>query len=154
MSTEQQSGHSADLDNDAVVQVVDIEKGAPAEFEEIVLKVGPGGGRSQRFFGRQVGESRQITKEGVESVRVYLSRKGKYVVHRQQSDWSDFSMLGNWINDWKNWRSMIGLGDQDWGDFTVDVVDSIEDLRELVPAKTYRSIADVALNPRMQDLDI
>ncbi|MEV0031812.1 EXLDI protein [Nocardia sp. NPDC050793] len=131
---------------------IDIHKAG--DLQEIVLKAGPGGGRTQRFHGRRLIEARRVAKDGMEVVRVYQSRKGKYVVQRQFSDWSDFAVFTNLSLDWKNWRNMIGLGDQGWGDFTVTVVDSVEEVRELVPAKVYRTVADIAEHGSSQDLDI
>ncbi|WP_431953418.1 EXLDI protein [Nocardia lijiangensis] len=124
------------------------------DFPEIVLKAGPGGGRTQRFHGRRLMEARQVTKDGIEVVRVYRSRKGKYVVQRQFSEWTDFAVFTDFTRDWRNWRNMIGIDNQDWGDFTVTVVDSVEETRNLVPAKVYRTIADIAQHGTSQDLDI
>ncbi|MEV6273992.1 EXLDI protein [Nocardia sp. NPDC051832] len=125
------------------------------EFAEITLNVGPGGHRSQRFVGKQVGEAREVTKVGVTATRIFVSRKGKYVVQTQQSDWQDFTVLTNWTRDWKNWRNLIGLGDNEGaGDFTVDVVDTLDELRTRVPSKVYREVADVVQNPGSQDLDV
>ncbi|MCP2289390.1 EXLDI protein [Nocardia amikacinitolerans] len=143
MTNDQQSAEPAPIDMDK-----------SDDMEEIVLKVGPGGGRLQRFHGRRLAEARQITKDGAEVVRVYRSRKGKYVVQRQFTDWSAFAMLTDWTRDWKKWRSIFGIGSQDWGDFTVTVVDSVAELRELVPDKVYRTVTDIAQHGRLQDLDI
>jgi len=134
--------------------VIDVTKTAPGQFREILLEVGPGGGRQQRFQGRLLGEGREYTKVGVELIRVYLSRKGKYVVHRRVSEWSDFAAL-SWIKDWKkNWREIFEIDDRTWADYTVEIVESFEDLAGLVPAKIYRSLADVTKHPQIEDLDI
>jgi len=121
-------------------------------FGPITVKVGPGGGRFQRFTGRKVGESRQVSKKSVDTIRVYLTRKGNYVVHTQTSEWADYALAEHWTKDWKDWRSMIG--EQNWGDFTVEVVDSLDALRALVPPKVHETIADRARHPRTQDLDV
>ncbi|MFI8976728.1 EXLDI protein [Nocardia asteroides] len=131
---------------------VDTTKATDDEFGPILVRVGPGGGRSQRFTGRQLVESRQVSKKTLDTVRVYLTRKGNYVVHRQSAEWADYGLVENWTKDWKNWRAMVS-GDMDWGDFTVQVVDSLEALRELVPPKVHRTITDRALHPLTADLD-
>ncbi|GAB4583120.1 EXLDI protein [Nocardia sp. IFM 10818] len=150
------------------------------DMHAIELRVGPGGRRSQRFTGRLLAEAQQVTKGGTEIVQVFLSRKGKYVVHRQYIDWNDFTqhakktyqekkedllaargnsgrselaMFGDWIKDMRNWRRFVGLEDG-YGDFTLEVVDSLPEVRGLVPAKAYRIVADVVQNPSAQDLDI
>ncbi|RDI46191.1 EXLDI protein [Nocardia mexicana] len=124
------------------------------EFGEISLKDGPGGLRVKRFIGRYLAEARDVAKTGTEVVRVYRSRKGKFVVHRQQSDWSDLSALSELAADWRNWRSILGKGDQDWGDFTVEIVDSLDELRAVVTPKLYRRVAAAVEQPQAENLDI
>ncbi|WP_330233086.1 EXLDI protein [Nocardia sp. NBC_00508] len=131
------------------------EPGGAEDFREIVLKVGPGGARRQRFFGKLLGESREYTKAGVDSVRVYVSRKGKFVVHRQESNWREMAAATDWT-DWKNWRVLLGFigADHEWGDYTVEIVDSPTELAGWIPEHIYRTVVDVAENPSSQDLQI
>ncbi|MFJ9362929.1 EXLDI protein [Nocardia sp. NPDC101769] len=153
----------------------------PEGMREITLRVGPGGGRTQRFVGRLLAEAQHVTKEGSESVQVFLSRKGKLVVHRHYVEWSDFaqasknaarerkaefitarhssdqsdlSVFTNWAKGFKNWREFLGLGEDGYGDFTLEIVDSLMELRDRIPAKVYRIVADVVENPSSQVLDI
>ncbi|WP_169810975.1 EXLDI protein [Nocardia amamiensis] len=131
------------------------EPGRVEDFREIVLKVGPGGGRRQRFFGKLLGESREYTKVGVDVVRVYVSRKGKFVVHRQESNWREMAAATDWT-DWKSWRVLLGFtGDErEWGDYTVEIVDTPAELEGRIPEHIYRTVVDVAENPSSQDLEI
>ncbi|MFX0580657.1 EXLDI protein [Nocardia nepalensis] len=139
---------------DTEATVIDVTKAVPGEFQEILLKVGPGGGRKQRFQGRLLGEARDYTKTGIAVTRVYLSRKGKYVVHRQASEWSDFAAM-SWIKDWKkNWREIFEIDDQTWADYTLEIVESFDELAGRIPAKIYRSLVDVRQHPQTEDLDI
>ncbi|WP_162958621.1 EXLDI protein [Nocardia yunnanensis] len=153
----------------------------PEGMSEITLRVGPGGGRSQRFVGRQLSQAHRVTAEGSETIHVYQSRKGKLVVHRHIIDWNDFatatkhaaqekrdeflvaknnsdssdySPIVNWAKGFKNWREMLGLNEDGYGDFTLEIVDSLGELRDRVPAKVYRIVADVVENPSTQVLDI
>ncbi|MGW4123153.1 EXLDI protein [Nocardia sp. NPDC004711] len=153
----------------------------PEGMREITLRVGPGGGRTQRFVGRLLAEAQHVTKEGSESVQVFLSRKGKLVVHRHYVEWSDFAQASknaarerkeefrtarnssdqsdlavftNWAKGFKNWRELLGLGEDGYGDFTLEIVDSLAELRDRIPAKVYRIVADVVENPSSQVLDI
>ncbi|MBF6171479.1 EXLDI protein [Nocardia blacklockiae] len=119
-----------------------------AELGEITLKDGPGGLRRKRFVGRFLAEAREVAKTGIEVDRVYRSRKGKFVIQRQRSDWSDFSTLTNFAADWTNWRGILGVGEQNWGDFTVEIVETLEDLRVAVAPKLYRRV--VAATERLQ----
>ncbi|MGW2660383.1 EXLDI protein [Nocardia tengchongensis] len=153
----------------------------PEGMREITLRVGPGGGRTQRFVGRSLADGRKVTAEGSESVQVFLSRKGKLVVHRHFLDWTDFaratrnaaeerkdeyltvrkgsdqsdlSLMTEWLKGFGGWREFLHLGKDGYGDFTVDIVDSPGELRDLVPAKVYRIVADALENPAAQVLDI
>ncbi|WP_024800464.1 EXLDI protein [Nocardia sp. BMG51109] len=123
------------------------------EYGEIVLRDGPGGVLRKRFEGRHLAEVREITKAGIEATRVYRSRKGKFVIQRQQADWSDLSTLTS-LSDWRNWRSALGVGEQNWGDFSVQVVDSLDELRVAIAPKLYRRVAAAVQQPRTEDLDI
>ncbi|WP_378737070.1 EXLDI protein [Nocardia brasiliensis] len=149
-------GSEAGQTVDAGAAVVDLEKGDSGEFDEVVVKLGPGGARVQRFAGRLLGESPQVTKAGIEVVRVYSSRKGKYVVHRRTAEWTDFSVMADWVKELKkkNWRNVLELDELSWGDSTLEVVDSDEELRDRVPAKIYRTLVDVTEQPPIEDLDI
>lgn len=153
----------------------------PEGMREIVLRVGPGGGRTQSFVGRLLAESQQVNKVGADVFRVYLSKKGKFVVHRhsvvwaefsnaakhayiekkeefttarKQSDQVDFSLIANWAKGFKDWRNLLGLGEDGYGDFTIEIVDALGELRDRVPAKVFRIVADVVENPSAQVLDI
>ncbi|MFF7942053.1 EXLDI protein [Nocardia gamkensis] len=127
----------------------------PGDLRQIVLRVGPGGGRRQRFVGRLLGESREYDKAGMNVVRVYVSRKGKYVVHRRESNWREMFAAIDWT-DWKNWRELLGVGggEREWGDYTVEIVDSPAELDGRIPEHIYRTVVDIAENPTSQDLQI
>ncbi|MBF6297716.1 EXLDI protein [Nocardia amamiensis] len=133
----------------------DTEAGGVENFREIVLQVGPGGARRQRFFGRLLGESREYTEVGVDVVRVYVSRKGKFVVHRQESNWREMAAATDWT-DWKSWRVLLGFTGQEreWGDYTVEIVNTPAELEGRIPEHIYRTVVDVAENPASQDLEI
>jgi EXLDI family protein len=134
------------------------ESAAPGEADDlrqIVLRVGPGGGRMQRFSGRLLGESREYSKAGMSVLRVYVSRKGKFVVHRQETNWREIFVAIDWT-EWKNWRELLGVGggEREWGDYTVEIVDEPAELRGRIPEHIYRTAVDVAENPTSQDLPI
>ncbi|MFC9892500.1 EXLDI protein [Nocardia sp. NPDC127579] len=137
-------------------QPVDVTK-SPGEFEQITLRVGPGGHRAQRFFGRQITETREAGTSGITVTRVYRSRKGKYVIHKRRSNWLDLADVRSWGTDWKSWvsQSVDPLGDgPGTGDYTVDIVDTLEELRAHVPARACAEVTDVATHPLAQDLDV
>lgn len=159
----------------------DTQPALPSGLREFELRVGPGGGRTQKFTGRLLAEANEVTKAGTEVVRVYVSRKGKFVVHRHYIEWqdlqnatkhayqekklefatarrasdqSDFSALTDWVKGFKNWRELLGLGDDGYGDFTLDIYETLGELRDRVPAKVFRIVADVTENPSETVLDI
>ncbi|WP_433757302.1 EXLDI protein [Nocardia sp. CA-135398] len=139
-------------DSASEVVTINIDKSA-SEMRDVLLKTGPGGLHRQRFVGRKLGAAREFTKSGIAVIRVYLSRKGKYVVHRQQADWMDFAFT-NWTRDLKDWREMFDVDDQTWGDYTVDIVDSVEELAGRIPARIYRELVDIEASPKIDELDI
>ncbi|MFI9506247.1 EXLDI protein [Nocardia sp. NPDC052566] len=150
---DEQSGDGIDLGKAPTDQGVG--EADAGDLHEIVLKVGPGGVRKQRFVGRLVGEQREYTKAGTDLTRVYLSRKGKYVVHRQHSSWKDHAAQVDW-SDWSDWKQWLGLADRapEWGDFTLEVADSPQELRDRIPERIYRPLVYLMEEPSTQDLDI
>ncbi|WP_280445481.1 EXLDI protein [Nocardia brasiliensis] len=136
------------------VEVVDFRKES-AELPEVVLPVGPGGTRKQRFHGRKLGAAKQFSKTGVELVRLYVTRKGKYVVHRQAADWTDLSLMSDWVQELKktDWRG-LDLERCAWSDYALDIVDTVEELRDLVPPRIFRTLDAVNEHPPIEDLDI
>ncbi|MFD7845263.1 EXLDI protein [Nocardia sp. NPDC059764] len=153
----------------------------PEGMCEVTLRVGPGGRRTQRFVGRPLADGRHVTGEGSETVQVFLSRKGKLVVHRHYLEWTDFaqaskdvarerkeefltvrknsdqsdlSVMADWLKGFGGWREFLQLDKDGYGDFTLDIVDSLGELRDRIPAKVYRVVADVLENPASQVLDI
>ncbi|MFJ4658048.1 EXLDI protein [Nocardia sp. NPDC088792] len=158
-----------------------VQDALPEGMKEIQVRVGPAGHRVQRFIGKELGESQRFNPEGAEVVRVYQSRKGKLVIHRHIVEWadftastkqayqekkdefliarrastsSDFSVFTHWAKGFKDWREMFGLGEDGSGDFTLEIVDSLDELRDRIPAKVYRIVADAVENPSTQFLDI
>ncbi|MEU7765395.1 EXLDI protein [Nocardia sp. NPDC049190] len=124
--------------------------GGPEDGGEIVLRVGPGGGRRQRFFGRLLGRSRRYSTVGITVVRVYLSRKGKFVVHRQESTWREMSVAIDWTN-WRELLAALGGDERAWGDYTVEIANSPAELRGRIPDHIYRTVVDAAENPNSRN---
>ncbi|MEU8895401.1 EXLDI protein [Nocardia sp. NPDC048505] len=140
----------------ALRRFIELEEGRQEGYEEVVLKVGHNGVRQVRFSGVLLGELRDWNENLQEHHRVYRSRKGKYVMHAQISDYADYPVdqSGNWVKDLTNWRRMLGVGDQDWGDFILVIVDTVEELKDHLPEKLYQRIADIAERPAIEELDI
>ncbi|WP_280488637.1 EXLDI protein, partial [Nocardia farcinica] len=112
----------------ALRRFIELEEGRQEGYEEVVLKVGHNGVRQVRFAGTLLTEWREMGDEGFARIRVYRSRKGKFVLHTQDSKWSDYPTTDNW-----NWRRMLGIGDPDWGEFVLTIVDSVSELKGKLP---------------------
>ncbi|HLS79289.1 MAG TPA: EXLDI protein [Nocardia sp.] len=138
----------------ALRRFIDLEEGRLEGFEEVILGVGHHGVRQVRFSGALLGEWRDIGEEKFELVRVYRSRKGKFVKHSQVSRWVDYPTEKSSLKDWRTWRRALGVGDPDWGEFDLAIVDSVAELKDELPQRFYERIADLALNPKIEDLDI
>jgi EXLDI family protein len=141
----------------ALRRFVEVEEGRREGYDEIIVRVGPGAGRKQRFSGVLLGEWGHSTGRRVETFRVYRTRTGKFVVHVERSpDWNWTGMDAG--SRQERWRAWVGVGAQSWGytkgESTLEVVDSLEALREKIPPELYDMIADAAEHPAVEDLDI
>jgi EXLDI family protein len=140
----------------ALRRYVDVEEGRREGFDEIIVRVGPGKGRKVRFVGVLLGEWLDTTSSRVDTFRVYRGRTGKFVVHVERSP--DFSMV-NAEGKPAGWRAYLGL---DWnvsygttpGESTLEVVESLDELRARIPPQLYDMVVGSAQQPAVQDLDI
>ncbi|WP_157121000.1 EXLDI protein [Nocardia miyunensis] len=138
------------------------ERGAEAGFTTIELADGPAGARTKRFEGRFVVQGREFGKREVEVTKVYQGRSGKFVVQRQRFDWAEMASRANFQGNWKNWLSMLGGGgfgvdtdaDPSWGDYEVEVVDTLDGLHAVLSPKLHRRVVAVVEQPRVEYLDI
>ncbi|MFC9996514.1 EXLDI protein [Nocardia sp. NPDC127526] len=141
----------------ALRRFIELEEGRLEGYDEVILKVGKDGVRQVRFSGALLAEWHQVTDARVEDIRVYRTRKGAFAVHSHFSNWEDFPTDTGLLKDlknWQNWRRFLGIGEQDWGDFDLEVVDKIEDLKGKIPDKLYIRVTDAAEHSRVEDLDI
>jgi EXLDI family protein len=139
----------------ALRRYVDVEEGRREGFDEIIVRVGPGRGRKVRFTGVLLGEWVNSSFSRVETFRVYRGRTGKYVVHVERSP--DYSMVDQEGKP-AGWRGYLGIGNISYGatpgESTLDVVESLDELRERIPPQLYESVAGSARQPAVEDLDI
>jgi EXLDI family protein len=140
----------------ALRRYVDVEEGLREGFDEIVVRVGPKPGRKVRFTGVLLGEWLSTSPSRVETFRVYRGRTGKFVLHVERSP--DFTVYDREGKP-GGWRANLGL---DWnasygmvpGDSTLDVIHTLEELRERIPPQLYDLVASAAKRPAVEDLDI
>jgi EXLDI family protein len=142
----------------ALRKYVELEEGRLEGYDEITVRVGRGAGRKQRFSGVLLAEGGRASKSGYEAFKVYRSRTGKFVLHADRSNL--YSVGADDEQYLSGWRSWIGnwSSDQSWsmaqGEATLYVVDTIEDLRELIPEDLYELVEEAAGQPAVEDLDI
>jgi EXLDI family protein len=137
----------------ALRRYVDLEEGRDAGFEEITVRVGPKGARKQRFTGILLGE--WANAGWSEVYRVYGTRSGKFVLHLERSpEWSSKDPNGNP----GGWRSYLGIGNLTYsfspGSATLEVFDTLDQLRDRIPEQLYEIVAASAAKPAIEDLDI
>lgn len=137
----------------ALKRFIELEEGKLEGFEEIVLRVGHNGARQVRFQGALLAEHRDAGDERMEHVRVFRSRKNKFVLHEQYAKWSEYPESENWLRDLKNWRRMLGI-EHDWGDYTLTIVDTVEDLKGKISDLLYQRVSDIAEHAPVEELDI
>jgi EXLDI family protein len=143
----------------ALRRFVEAEQGRHEGFDEITVSVGPGRGRRQRFSGVLLGEWARSTNTSFAIYRVYRTRTGKFAVHTERS--AEWKPGGPDAEKWTTgWRSWVGnwSSNQSWGltpeHSTLQVADSIDELRELLPDELYAMVAELADQPAVEDLDI
>jgi EXLDI family protein len=139
----------------ALRRYVEVEEGRREGFDEVIVRVGTGTGHKVRFTGVLLGEWLDTSWSSAESFRVYRSRTGKFVLHTERSaTWSAFDAQGKPAG----WRAHLGLGSYSYsakpGESTLDVVESLEELRDKVPPTFYDQLSSVADRPALEDLDI
>ena len=140
----------------ALRRYVDVEEGLREGFDEVIVRVGPGAGRKVRFTGVLLGEWIETHPSRVETFRVYRGRTGKFVLHVERTP--DYTVVDK---DGKpgGWRANLGL---DWsasygmsaGGSTLDVIETLDELRERIPPQLFAMVAPSAKQPAIEDLDI
>ena len=139
----------------ALRRYVDVEEGRREGFDEITIRVGPGKGRKIRFSGVLLGEWVNSSFNRVETFRIYRSRMGKFVLHVERSP--DYTMVDEQGKP-AGWRGYLGIGNISYGnspgESTLEVVQTLEELRERIPPQLYDMVAGSAQQPVVEDLDI
>jgi EXLDI family protein len=142
----------------ALRKYVELEEGRLEGYDEITVRVGRGTGRKQRFSGVLLAEGGRSSKNGYEAFKIYRSRTGKFVLHADRRNQfiqgaSDEEYLTGWRSWIGNWSS-----DQSWsmaqGEATLQVVDTVQELRDLIPEDLYELVEEAANQPAVEDLDI
>lgn len=141
----------------ALKRYVELEEGREEGFDEVIVKVGVGSGRRVRFSGLLLGEWSTSANDRWEQWRVYRTRTGKFAVHHQRSPgYTMTDASGKRATGWR--ATYLGIGVTGFGattgDATLEVVDSVEALRDKIPEQLYALVVDAASHPAVEDLDI
>ncbi len=140
----------------ALRRYVDVEDGRREGFDEITVRVGPGG-RKVRFSGVLLGEwtNSSSSSSRWEVFRVYRSRTGKFVLHSDRT--AEFTMVDAEGKP-AGWRGYLGLGNISYGsrpaESSLEVFDSLDQLRDRIPPQLYDMVAGSADRPAVENLDI
>jgi EXLDI family protein len=142
----------------ALRRYVDVEEGRREGFDEIIVRVGSVSGRKGRkvrFSGVLLGQLARTTSEREELYRVFRTRTGKFVVHVERSpEYSTRDAQGRPAG----WRGYLGIGDLTYtfrsGEATLEVVDSLDALRDKIPGELFDMVAAATVQPDVEDLDI
>jgi EXLDI family protein len=134
---------------------VDATESVNEGFDDITVRIGVGSGRKVRFTGVLVGEWMDSRSSRVERLRVYRGRSGKYVLHVEREP-------EYWMVDAEGkpagWRGYLGIGNVKYGaaprEATVEVVGTLDELREKVPPELFEIVARSARQPSLEELDI
>jgi EXLDI family protein len=141
----------------ALRRYVDVEEGRQEGFEEFIVRVGPGRGRRVRFTGVLLGEWGSTSTNRVDTWRVYRGRTGKFVIHTERSpEWTTADASGKAAKGWR--ANLLGIGVTGWGastgDATLEVVETVDELKERIPPPLFAMVAEAASRPPVEDLDI
>lgn len=140
----------------ALRRLVDAEDARSEGFEEITVRVGPGKGRRQRFFGVLLVEWSRTTRGGREDdFHVYLSRTGKLVVHEERSaEWVHKGGADGKATGLRKHFSSEQMRGSTAASATLTVYDSLDDLSGQVPDELFDLVSASADLPVVEDLDI
>jgi len=139
----------------ALRRFVEVEESKTEGFADIVVRVGLEKGRKVRFVGVLVGELLD-SSNGPKYYRVYRGRTGKYVLHiEREAQFTTTDSQGKPVTGWRTW---VGVGDLKFGsspkESTVEVVATLDELRQKVPAELFDIVSRSAQQPVVEELDI
>ena len=141
----------------ALRRYVDAEDARRAGFDEVIVKIGIGAGRKVRFHAILLGEWFD-TDHGTgkfEHYRVYRGPK-KFALHIERTEY--FEMRDAQGNPLTGWRAWTGMGAASGGgkpaEATLEVFDTLDELRDRVPAALFETVSASVRQPGVQDLDI
>lgn len=148
-------GNLSSAITNALKRYVETEDARRAGFDEVTVKVGIGGGRKVRFSGILLGEWINSEGEKFEHFRVFRGPK-KFALHIERTP--TFEMRDAQGNPLTGWRAWTGIGMASGGGLsaaaTLDVFDTLDELRDRVPAELFEMATAAVKQPVVEELDI
>lgn len=140
----------------ALKRYVAVEEGRLSGYDEITVKVGLGARRKVRFAAILLGEWAKTEGERYEIFRVYRGKTGKYALHIERMPYYEMrDAEGNPLTGWRAWTGIgMAAGGGTGAEATLDVFDSLDQLRDRIPAELYDMVATSVDLPYVEDLDI
>jgi EXLDI family protein len=139
----------------ALKRYVEVEDARIAGFDDVVVKVGFGAGRKVRFQGVLLGEWYSSEGERFQHFRVWRGPK-RFALHIDRTEY--FEMRDAEGNPLTGWRAWTGIGMVSGGGrpaaATLDVFDTLEEIREHIPAEFWAVVSASVKHPYVEDLDI
>ncbi len=141
----------------ALKRYVEVEDAREAGFDEVIVKVGIGAGRKVRFNAVLLGEwfDTDHTSGKFEHFRVYRGAK-KFALHIERTEFFETrDAQGNQLTGWRAWT---GVGAASGGgmpaEATLETFDTLDEIRDRVPAKLFEVVSASVRQPSVQELDI
>lgn len=155
----------------ALRRYIELEEAKERGMDEITVIVNTEGAhRRKRFLGQRLVRWLQPTAngKGTEILSVYRTAGGRYALHtRVIADWElewgdpDFTRHhDNWGGLGRLLKPLSSWGYDSWetfkeaGDYTLQVFETLEDLKSHVSADLYRAITQAMEGPEIEELDI
>ena len=139
----------------ALKRYVEVEDARSAGFDEVIVKVGFGAGRKVRF-PVSCWASGTAPRASGSSISGSAVGRRRFALHIERTEY--FEMRDAEGNPLTGWRAWTGIGMASGGgrpaDATLDVYDTLEELREHVPEEFWEVVAASVKHPYVEDLDI
>ena len=139
----------------ALKRYVESEDAREAGFDEVTVKVGFGAGHKVRFNAILIGEWFSSVGEKFVHYRVYRGAK-KFALHIENTEY--FEMRDAEGNPLTGWRAWTGIGMAAGGGkpaaATLDTFDTLDELKDHIPAELFEMVSAQVRQPGVQDLDI
>lgn len=163
----------------ALRRFIEMQEQEKEGFQEITVKVGRQVIVQKQFVGRLLAQGRFKAQDEhrTEVIQVFQTRKGAIAVYRRvQPNWGPWAMGPHDVEDWppfgrmpermeklrekaferveKTMEKMGGWGEDARSEYTLDVYDSLEKIKDLVPEELYTAAEGHLSHGPVEILDI